>query len=59
MLAEENAAQMILRMDELEVLSQILPEVQLTDTLIEQLRSAAEQIAWFRELNRDGASIKP
>jgi tRNA nucleotidyltransferase (CCA-adding enzyme) len=53
MLAEENAAQMILRMDELEVLSQILPEVQLTDTLIEQLRSAAEQIAWFRELNRD------
>lgn len=53
MFNEEQAARMILRMDELGVWQDILPELQFTDQLIRQIREANDQIKWFAGLQTE------
>ena len=53
MLNEEQAARMILRMDELGVWQDILPELQFSDQLIRQMKEANEQMKWFAGLQTE------
>lgn len=48
--SEPQAPRMILRMDELGIWEDIIPELTLSDRLIRRIRHAAEHIDWFVEL---------
>ncbi len=48
--SEPHAPRMILRMDELGIWEDIIPELTLSDRLIRIIRHAAEHIEWFVEL---------
>ncbi len=48
--AEEQAVRMLLRMDELGIWKDILPELQFSDLLIQQLKEADQQCQWFVSL---------
>lgn len=50
MFSEERAVRMLLRMDELGVWRDILPELQFSDQLIRQLRDADDHCHWFAGL---------
>lgn len=50
MFAEEHAVRMLLRMDELGVWRDVLPELEFSDRLIRQLREADDHCQWFSSL---------
>ncbi|MGI6357293.1 MAG: CBS domain-containing protein [Bacillota bacterium] len=50
---EEQAVRMLLRMDELGIWKDILPELQFSDQLIKQLKEADQHCQWFTSLGAE------